>query len=59
MTQGGSGGSTALFGVGEEDLVNVLKALTRIGSQMHGQAAGVGTADAVTQEISNLAREQS
>jgi hypothetical protein len=52
--RGGSGGSTALFGVGEEDLVNVLKALTRIGSQMHGEAAGVGTATAVTQEISNL-----
>lgn len=52
--RGGSGGSTALFGVGEEDLVNVLKALTRIGSQMHGQAAGAGTANAVTQEISNL-----
>src|SRR6202050_897756 len=45
--RGGSGGSAALFGVGEEDLVNVLKALTRIGSQMHGQAAGVGTAGAV------------
>jgi len=38
----------------KKDLVNVLKALTRIGSQMHGEAAGVGTATAVTQEISNL-----
>ncbi len=51
--QGGYGGSKAIFGVGEEDLVDVLKALTRIGSQIQGDAPASATI-AVRQELSNL-----
>ena len=51
--QAGYGGSTAIFGVGEEELVDVLKALTRIGSQLQGDAPA-GATVTVRQELSNL-----